>query len=400
MNKRRNSWSGPVGDLLIGAAAGSIAGAFKRRRGASETGTRLPPLPRRAPMIGQEMIRRRSRRKLGQNRLSKHLYNLQNPVIDRFQGLTNYDVDGGYFRLSQCNHDGARYRPIHIYDLTSIRNETGGVISIPEVARHLGWTDVGTSANVIHRDLIAQSNNGDQGTGANKWFPESTDFMHDGASSSYYLNWIDARFNFYGCRKRDTKFQVRLVQFPDDDWNLWHAAPADLGKKSMLSYLERSLIYNNLQTGDPSLRKRMRVLATYTYHIPATTSIDLNTAVGKICEAKIFFRMNRVFRLNWNDQQGQDLPHGHGDGHDWDVVDLNDNKSWPQHSSRVFMIVSAFSPEDVDLTGSKNPMMTPAESWAKGPPGDTGGNAVNTTIEPSYDVLIRRKYYVDRRRVV
>lgn len=345
-------------------------------------------------MIGQDMFRRRHRKKLGNNKLSKHLYNLQSARIERYQGLTNYDVNGGYFRLSNCKgpgDDARRFRPIHIYDLTSFKQYIGGALQSPEVGRHLAWTSEGAGANVTHDNLVGQAPANNGGDGSNTWQLESNNDVTNTYHTSVFMNWIEARFNLYGVRKRDTRFKIQLVTFPDDDCNLWHANPADRLKKSIFTYLEKPLVYNNLQTADPHLRKRMRVLASYVYDVPASTSIDLNTTTGKICEAKIFFRMNRAMALDWKDDE-YDQSHGQGDGADWNP-DTKDVKLWPKHNTRVFMIVSAFCPEQKTLDGSGPWLFTPDESYS-----DNGnrayGTPVDTAIEPSYDLMIRRKYYV------
>lgn len=327
-------------------------------------------------------------------RLKKMLYPATAIVEDRFQGLTNYDTNSGYTRISQFSQSGTTitHLPIKIIDLTSF--QSGG--TLPVVMRNIGWADRTTTSNLYHFDNIGQGPTGAASTGLTSWTVTDAATSSIAATPRVFLKWVKLSFNFYGARNRTTYFNVKLVRFPQLNQNFFvNTSTAE--SKELVQYLERPLIFNNLQTGDTEVSKKMIVLKSYSWTVQPMTNDSLNTTTGNIKEAHIFFRMNKALNLHWPDE-GTHEPHAvpptaeDNDGIDYEQR-IATHKTGPAYGSRVYAIISAFSPVATTLpAGGANAWDTPSEAFARA---GTGGNAIAAANEPSFDYLIRRGYLVE-----
>lgn len=325
-------------------------------------------------------------------RLKKMLYPSTSSVEDRFQGLTNYDTNSGYSRLSHFNQNGTDiiHLPIKIIDLTSFPQG----VTAPLVMRNLGWNGRGTTADIFHYDTIGQNPGGTPGGGGTSW--NITDSLGiDNVNPRIYLKWVKLSFNLYGARNRTTTFNLKIVRFPQLNQNLF-ANTATAEAKELLQYLERPLVFNNLQVGETECVKKMKVIKSYSWTVQPMTNDSLNVTTGNIKEAHVFVRMNKALNLHWPDE-GTHEPHAVPDGLNNDGIDYevrrNVIKTGPAYGSRVYAILSAFSPILTPLpAGGTNTWDTPSEAYSRTGVGGTGVDASN---EPTFDFLIRRGYLVE-----
>lgn len=359
----------------------SFSGSSKRRRYQGYFTGQVSNMP-------MELSRSRRRARMYRYSRKKDLYTLSNPTVDRFQGLTSFDTDGGYHRLSQYQN----MLPIHIFDVTSFNNGNG----FPGVAKALGWAQElangdTTSLNLPGQDYLNSTNLGIDSLNWQHEYGKATD-ANNGWARRVNLKWLDLRFNLYGARNRDTRFKIQLVSFPEDHASLWTAANSAAQKKALLAALERPLLYNNLNLGDRNVLKWMKIHKSYTYDVPAMTSVDLNTVTGRIKEARIFIKVNKVMSLMWSldgIHESHVLPE---DGAEWRPQGIHQYQyqNHPIGPSRLFIVVSAFSPVKYSPPPEQDGgYYTPAaaRTWAGSP-----GTPLNNNDEPSYDFIIRRKY--------
>lgn len=335
---------------------------------------------------GNELYKWKRTSRIQRPTLKKFLYPTTITRQDRFQGLTNFDTDGGYSRLSYLKadtDDPKRYLPIAIFDLTSFTNMN----QAPPVAYHLGWASGTGGADYIRGPITGQTGGSTLST------PTWTTTDGDGFATEMkkvYLKWIDIRLNFYGARKRTTQFEAQIVQFKNDYANL-HMGPLDnSAAKNLLAYMERPLLFNNLQVATAPAEK-LRVLKKFKWTVGPTTSIDLNTTTGKIQEAKIFLKMNKALNLDY--AVGNNYDHNNvGDGADFQV-DNNYLQPNVRPQSRTYLILKAFCPALTSVPAVPYWERSLVEGALQTPP---GGTALNNADEPSFDFLIRRKYYSDK----
>lgn len=342
-----------------------------------------------------EFSRSKRYKKLGRYTLKKAVYPAVAAIEDRFQGLTNFDTNSGYTRLSQATDAGTlKYLPIHIYDLTSFLQGA----SSPDVCRRITWQDATTTANISHVPIYGQDASGGAGLGTKSWTITQQNGGTIAANPRIFLKWVKLAFNFYGARNRTTMFKVHIVKFRTLNRNPFiNTSTAEA--KDLIQYLERPLIFNNLQTDTGQTKQKMQIIKTYSYTIQPQTTQDLNTTTGKIKEVKIFLRMNKALNLDWVDD-GVHEAHAVNTGEGNDGIDYETRtagapnyKTGPNYNSRVYAIVTAFSPVNTVLSAVVAAQATPSEAYA------TGGGAVGTAVaaanEPSYDFLIRRGYFTE-----
>ena len=110
-------------------------------------------------------------------------------------------------------------------------------------------------------------------------------------------NWTSISMNLYGARKRATYFYIDFILIKSQYADLMYANGANISYKLLTQYLERPLIYSNLQTdvaGDA--HKMFKLVRRYKYFIPPSQTTDVDSTTGKIKEVKIFMRHDRMTR--------------------------------------------------------------------------------------------------------
>jgi len=304
------------------------------------------------------------------NRNSMLIKGLMTNEVYRFQNLTRYDTDVGAIALRQGYNSSlnAVYSPVHVYDITSFNNETSVVAGY-----QLGWNDVASTADMIKIPIPCQTT---AGTGTSSFWQQE----NNAAATPYPAamkalhNWTSIGFNFYGPRKRTTWFEVMFITMKDEFADLMYASGSNPSVKLLLQYLERPLIYSNLQTDVGGKAHNMfKVVKRFRYYVSASQTTDVDTSVGKIKEAKIFMRHDRMRDYHWqhNDfDTSSVIPHGENDGIDFTRDD--DVHNYPAYGKRMYMVVRAFSPERVTFTND--------------------ALAVDANRDPTYDIIMRNSF--------
>lgn len=288
-----------------------------------------------------------------------------NKITYRYQALTNFDTTVGFHPLANFKNttSGALDMPLHIYDLTSFPN-----VSQPAPGYSYSWDSELATAQAVRSALGGQPPGGgtvsvmwhkENGTSSDATYPNSRVFRHD---------WTSISANLYGARKRSNKFMIMFFRCKDEFANPIAAGISNPAYSELIEYLQRPLIYSNLQTYNKDPAKKLQIVKQMTYWVPAAQTTDVDTAVGKIKEIKIFLRHDKVYGLDWRHEgTAGSLPHAVVDGLDY-VQDLT-HHNYPTHGSRLFMCIRAFAPE-----------RRTAASYV--PVAD---------IDPSYDILIRNQ---------
>lgn len=309
------------------------------------------------------------KKKLTLSRVQRMLRIGMNYQVYRFQNITNYDTNlGGLNIVNWQSSTGEVISPVHVYDLTSFPN-----VSNKTAGYYMGWASTAAGANATRQILPGQTSNGTidgngywnletkGGVNPTTTFPNATKFVH---------NWTDVRVNFYGPRKRSTFYEILFVRMKDEFASLEGGASSNPELKDFLRYLERPCIYSNLQTYLTQKAKSMRIVKRFKYWVSASQTTDVDTTVGKIKEARIFLRHDKIYGLDYR-TLGSELDtigHAQADGDDYGVDTTHNNTPW--FGSRLYMIIRAFAPErTIGTTGF--------------PPG------ADASKDPTYDIIIR-----------
>lgn len=324
----------------------------------------------------KKVIRSR-RRKTMKAKVDKNtmlIKGLMNTEIYRFQNISNYDTNLGAVTIRNgINTTTGRVEcPIHVYDITSFSNESN-----IGPGQGLGWSSTAAAADGSLVRIPGQT--GDGSADANGlWLTEKNSTATPFPAVARALhNWSDIRINFYGPRKRTTYFDVMFIQIKNQFADLLYSGTVNPAYKLLQQYLERPLIYSNLQTDvGGGAHKMFRTLKRMRYYISASQTTDVDTSVGKIKECKIFMKHDRMRNYDWqhdSDTIGATLnvlPHDTADGLDFARDD--DVANWPAWDKRVYMVIRAFSPERATYT--------------------TADPAVSADRDPSYDIIIRNSF--------
>jgi len=337
--------------------------------------------------------------KLRPKRLLKLINVGMNSRIEKFQGITNFDTNTGYFTIAnrEDTTSGIITQPLHVYNLTVFRNTP--LAAAPVLANAYGWSGPLGTATVVRNQLLGMNFSGTGttgdwateelagpyriGVGASEW-PGCRKLLHE---------WTQVKMNLYGARARPTWFKISFVQVRNEFANFASAGVNNERFVELINYLTGGMTFSNLQSRDLSAAKYLKVMKSYKYLIPAETSIDLNSACGKIKEVKLFYKHARVLNMAPHETKDDSARLGHNqvDGGDFEVgtVPLNT----PADPAQVFMIVQAWSPSRGSTTTANWALVgtnyTPLSSdiWtAKAVP-------ANNDV-PSYDIILRQKYSV------
>lgn len=282
-------------------------------------------------------------------------------TVYRYQGLTNFDTNLGFFNLANVQFTGGDVQiPMHIYDLTSIPNT-----STPGVCYAYSWANTTAAADLIRYNINGQTPSGTLQPGWNTENGKDTGFRD---SRVMRHDWTDVRINFYGPRKRTTRYEVLFVRVKDEFANPLVASVSNASLKELFAYLERPCVYSNLQTYQTNVAKKIKIVKKYTYWVSAGQTTDVDSSVGKIKEARIFMRHDRVYNLDWRHEGAgtSTLSHVQADGANY--VQDETHHDYPWHGSRLMMIIRAFAPERAYPAGAFTP---------------------DANRDPTYDILIR-----------
>jgi len=351
----------------------------------------------------------RSRRSIGRyprlkpNRLLKLIKVGMSDRIERFQGITNFDTNCGFFTIAnrEDSTTGVIGAPIHTYNLTVFKNcQDSGT---PILGHAYGWSSNLGDADVVRKTLAGQDYNG-TGTVVS-WQAEEfrgptnvTSYPNEFPNVSKILHeWTEVKLNLYGARRRPTWFNIDFVQVKNEFANFSSADGSNPRFIELMNALTGNMTYSNLQTRDTKALNMLKFIRRMKYMIPAETSTDLNTACGKIKEVKIFLKHGRVLNMQPHENRGDALAIGHKqeDGIDYEKYQAALNT--PADGAQIFMIIRAWSPSrDVKTTtqwSAYGTNYTPLLSdmfTAKPFPAD----ATSAPDCPSYDMILRQKYSV------
>jgi len=349
----------------------------------------------------------RSKRTVGRyprlkpNRLLKLINVGMSARTEKFQGITNFDTNTGFFSIANRGDTttGIVTVPMHVYNLIVFKNSD---TSTPELGHAYAWSSSLGTASVVREPIFGMD---PTGTTSNKgWQSENLrgpsylglvgDTMDFANAEKLLHEWTQVKLNLYGARSRPTWFMIDFVQVKNEFANFASAAGSNERFIELINALTGSMTYSNLQSRDTRALSFLKFVKRFRYMIPAENSTDLNTACGKIKEVKLFIKHGRV--LNMAPHENRDglvrLGHAQVDGGDFETNNVVLNTC--ADAAQMFMIVRAWSPsrrEDTTANwagiGTNYSPIASTVYTAK-----SVGGGLNDV--PSYDMILRQKYSV------
>lgn len=315
--------------------------------------------------------------KLRPQRLLKLMQAGMTDITFRFQGITNFDTNVGWFALA--NRSRADIVPIaipmHIYDLTSIPN----IASDVSPGNYFTWSS-NSSGAVCDRYTLADQNPDGSTNPSGYWIVEKSSGVRSGTTttplhvSKACHEWSDIRMNLYGARKRGTTFYIDIVRFKEDFSNLFSASVSNKEYNDLVRTLQAPLVYSNLQSHNGRNLRNVQFVKRFKFYVPGGSADDLDT-IGKVKEFRLFLKQGNVYNYEWQSLDSEErMPHAQEDG--LDFTSNEGPQNFPKHSSRLFMLVRAFSPERTVIPNGQ----------------DYSRYAADPLTEPSYDIVLRNKW--------
>jgi hypothetical protein len=258
--------------------------------------------------------------------------------------------------------------------------------------------------------------------GVMEWLKErSYNMSIEGNQTTYFTDavqheWTQMKLNLYGARHRTTTFYIDFVRFKDPKANFFEASNTfNVEARDALEYLTGGLMYSNLVSRETKGGRHLDVVKRLKYTVAAETSLDLNTATGKIKNVNIFIRHGRVLRYDRDEDmtngepnyppENPDLPHAHADGADWQA-NLHPNRT-VHPRARLYCLIRAFAPqrsvfaETAWNTSPNVPFPYISPNFHSVIPSTSASGVAHVNNEPSYDMIVRNKYsFVPKHQLV
>lgn len=353
---------------------------------------------------GQYVKLTRTRRRLGRKlKKSSKLLKMVNAscqvVVQRFQKLSSWDANmspaSTPLNFVQATADGqASSYPLYVFDMTSVANKVtigNNSVTYPNVLYRLFRNRAATTTDLTNFYYFNPTGcNGLDQTGNNQvytWLNERTPRANVFPMSAINYDWFDIRLMLYGAKNIPSRVTVSLVQFdPDFCPNYWTHTSSDatlgvpVGDEiaPFVGNEERARSWNEFWAGrvdrlvshpmnkrDAYNMKGIRVLHSETHNFNPIASTETDTR-GHMKQVKLFQRVNRVMRLQWQRQAefsaagtggaGGGVPASdEADPNRWDAVNPipatsnantgnTDNQVAPAPRARIFLMIEASSP--------------------------------------------------------
>jgi len=241
-----------------------------------------------------------------QQDIGKMLMSILQPVYYRVEGLTQYDTAFGFYPLAfRTDATGFVGLPVHAWDICSMPNYVGGVLTNTTVGNYLVRTtnsagaDAGTLAlRSFNSAAVIQSGN----SWATENYTNAASQNSPVPSRKAYHCWTSIKLNLYGVRKRSTKFIIELVQIKDRTADIMEAADSNRNKQKLFDYWARPLIYSNINSSDPLSVRMIKVVKSYTVTVDAiqTTEYGGSTSTPHMHTLNWFVRHSRTRKFDWS----------------------------------------------------------------------------------------------------
>jgi len=295
------------------------------------------------------------------------------PQWNRVQGLSQFDTSTGFYPLANRNNgSGMISLPMHVWDITCSPNVTqpGNTIIVPDVGYSCTMGVVGGSnASAGVNTINSQNPDGATIFTAAAQYENISGGYDDLPKRKLFHEWTSIKLNLYGVRKRATKYLVQLVTVKDEGADFITGNSSNLEKLKLYDYLARPFMYNNLNSGDPQSKSKIKIHKTYETIIGPTTLDEVGgaTATPHMQTLNWFIRHNTVRRYDWS--RGAIPATLTNAGFDQEIG-VNSTRVHPER--RIYLMVRALSPE----------VRASADDRA----------AADPQSEPSYDCVIRNKF--------
>jgi len=245
--------------------------------------------------------------------------------------------------------------PMHMYDLTSVVNASGGVVSSPNTGWYLTFsselpTATGSFSELgSAKDFVVEAS------------PNQTTIVQNYPGPSSIMRWAQARMIFYAPLSVPSKIKVQMVQFIDEELCPDSTLPAThsltLRASAWYQSYFKAQMYSPIETTQSLGFKGIKVLHSEVFIMNPKSSDEQTSTHYK--QLDIFKWMNRKCNYAWNNDNGTNLQN------DTPAINTGENATTVHPRARIFLMITGQSGRTTD-----------------------GSN----TVTPSYDIVLRTQH--------
>lgn len=384
MSKR--DYSGRVvataGGMLLAAARNRFRSMGTQTTGGNRTVSVVDANAQQYSRSGKSYNRRRKgfyRKLLRSQKEARYL---------RLQGITSFDTSGGYYLCNQASTNPANSTclwPLYLIDYKATNNVNNGVDINGQVLWRLQTPSANSTANVSFvQPRLQQSSQGANDVNSNVWQPENF-YSQTGVSISYphrrtLINYIQAKFMFYGTLTRPVRWRVEMIRLNRDwlhpDFEITTDVSTGAGMNVLLErnafwqYMLKPFVETPLCIQDPKMANyytKVKTLCDFVIEPKLNTEPAADIGESDVSfphqrQFDYFERMDAVVKYDWDDTNVRDY---NTLGYQ---VNTGENKGSVNYRSRVYIMIRALAP--VNNTSLTNQ---------------------DLKIDPTFDMILRKK---------
>jgi len=328
---------------------------------------------------------------------SKESFTLRFGAIQPFNNTVAVNINwgqpgGGAYALANYNTlvAGAvgaftQYMPLHVYDITSVRNLNTATVVNSLPAQQLKFLGTSVAAGIYPSNRVdfetLSGREADGVTLSSSWNVEKSTRL---ATSTVPLamvmqEWTQIKMLCYGAKTYSTRFKVQVVQIIEDDFHPLEVSGIDASLPApnaawddisapinFWQGISSSSYKHPIATVSTDYRKNIKVIKEFNFIIDPTTTIEERAEVGHSKALNIFVPM---YRANNYNSKAQAVDGSLADADNYGT-DFEKNEAYLKPRARIYLIVQATNPYTINGVAAQ---ITPANT-------------------PSYDIVIRNKF--------
>jgi len=273
-------------------------------------------------------------------------------TIFQFQRYTQFGGAIGQMILMNARAATGQYQtPLHMYDLTSLNNVSGGSVVNHNPMSILEFTNQ-LDTGVLSWNKAA----GVDWSIVQSGIPANVFDAHPNAECD--LEWVQVKMLAYCPSGQVTKYDVKVIQLLDEVTAPDQSPPVDYANAFWQSAV-KPFACSPLDTGSVKYGRKMKVLHSQSFIMEPKESGEIGES-NHYRNIEIFLRLNKVCRFDWDQNDRMGLLDG------TTQANVGSNRTTVKQTDRVFLMIRA-------QAGFHNVL---APEFSK---------------HPSYDIMIRKK---------
>jgi len=230
--------------------------------------------------------------------LARFVHQNVSKAVYGYHGVSRFGGASGFTFLSQVQTAlGTPVTcPIHLYDMTSVKNVVNNVTTLPQTGYYLQYTNETTSASGVWQPFIVNKQLDTEYSG------NTATLVQNYPNANSTLRWGQAKMIFYAPTTIPSKINVSIIQFIDQDLSPANETliASTLNTKATAWYQAylKSKMFSPIETRQAGGIKGIKVLHSETFIMNPKESTEATSTHYK--QLDIFKWFNRKCNYAWN----------------------------------------------------------------------------------------------------